>query len=87
MNLIHVIGTQMIPIAVPILIALLKTKVLPSVPGWALPILAGVLGPAIDFLLAVLASKAADPVKGALYALAGVGIREVYDQGKKALAG
>jgi len=86
MELFHLIGQQMIPVLVPTVIAFLKTKVMPSLPAWTIPILAGVLGPAIDFALAFLASKTADPKLGLLYGLAGVGIREVYDQGKKALA-
>ena len=87
MDILHQIGQPLILVLVPLIVAFLKTKVLPTVPPLLLPVLAAVIGPLLDLLLAFLAAKAADPAKGAIYALAGIGLREIVDQGKKAISG
>lgn len=73
---------KLIPLAVPVLIAVAK-YFLPRVPLWLLPILAPVLGALIDFLTALATGNAANPLIGALFGSAGVGVRELLDQVKQ----
>ena len=82
-SLISMLGPAIIPILVPVLVAAFKTKVYPKIPSWATPLLAVITGPIIDFLLAAVTARAADPKFGVLYGLAGIGIREVLDQTRK----
>lgn len=74
----------LIPVAVPILIFGIK-KAFGMLPGWLLPIIAPILGGVADALLAWASGGAANPLLGAVLGSAGVGLREVVDQGKKAL--
>jgi hypothetical protein len=82
--IVNQIGLPLIAVLVPIAVAAFK-KLLPSVPSWALPLLAPVLGAAGDLLLGLLAGVPSNGAVGALAGLAGVGVREVVDQAKKAL--
>jgi hypothetical protein len=83
-KIISDVGLPLIAVAVPLAVAALK-KLLPSVPSWALPLLAPILGAAGDAVLALLAGVPVTGWQGALAGLAGVGVREVVDQAKKAL--
>ena len=76
---------SLIPLLVPIVVAVLK-KLLPFVPGWALPILAPALGALIDWIGALATGHAANPIVAALLGSAGVGVREIYDQVKQKIA-
>lgn len=75
-----------IPIIVPGIIALIKWAI-PSVPKAFLPILAPILGAAIDLLghFAGLAGTGTG-MTGAILGAAGVAVREAYDQTRKALS-
>jgi hypothetical protein len=70
---------MLVGIAVPLLIALAKQEI-PKLPGWALPILAPLLGAGADYLLGLAGMNNAGPLIGAAYGLAGVGLREIKDQ-------
>ena len=83
--LIQSIGLPLIMALVPILVGLFK-KSIPSIPKWALPILAGVLGAPLDQGIALLTGMEAHGVAAVVAGLAGVGLREVSDQSRKALA-
>lgn len=76
-------GPGFIAAVVPVLVALYK-RALPDLPTWLTPIIAVVLGPTVEFGLGWLASVPATGVKGALAGLAGIGVRELYDQIKQA---
>lgn len=64
----------------PVLVAMVK-KATDKLPSWSLPVLSTVLGAIMSAL------SGGDLVAGAAAGLAGVGIREVVDQGKKAVNG
>jgi hypothetical protein len=72
------------PVVVPMLIALVK-KVLPQVPSWALPIIAPLLGVALEVINSLATTQAANFWAAAALGLAGIGVREVADQVKKAV--
>lgn len=82
--LVNQVGLPLIALVVPVIVAAFK-KMLPKVPSWALPLLAPILGAAGDAILAVLAGVPMTGWQGALAGLAGVGVREVVDQTKKAI--
>lgn len=84
-DLIQAISQPAIALAVPLIVAALK-RFVERIPVWLLPILAGALGPGVDQLLALIASTPAQGTKAVLLGLAGVGVREVYDQARKAMA-
>lgn len=69
---------KILAILSPVLVSLLK-KVISSVPKWALPILSVVLGAALS------AVTGGDLAVGGAAGLAGIGVREALDQGKKAV--
>lgn len=72
----------MIPIAVPMLIAALKT--LPKqIPTKFYPWLAPLIGAAIDILMNVTGIGDGIGGVGAVLGIAGVGVREMVDTGKK----
>ncbi len=71
--------TWLTPILVPLLIVGVK-KVLPSLPGWTLPIIAPVLGIVIDLVNTATTSHAGNMGIAAALGLAGVGLREIKDQ-------
>jgi len=85
--LVKQIGLPMVALLVPLIVALFKTKIMPSVPVWLIPILAMILGPLGEFAVAKLSGGTWTGVAGALAGLAGVGVREIVDQMKKALTG
>jgi hypothetical protein len=72
----------MIPVLVPVIIAAVKWA-LPKVPAVALPILAPVLGAAMEIVLHFAGVSGSNGVLGAVLGAAGVGLREVIDQIKK----
>lgn len=74
-----------IPVAVPFIVALGKFFI-PKLPSWSLPILAPALGALIDYITAKTTGGTFSPVTSALLGSAGVGIREILDQIKKATA-
>jgi hypothetical protein len=69
----------LIPVAVPVLIALLKL-VAPNLPTLWLPILAPILGAGADIALHYAGVSTLGAVWGALLGSAGVGLREIHDQ-------
>ncbi len=73
---------MLIPVVVPLLIAGIK-KVLPKIPGWMLPVLAPLLGAAVDIASFYATGQSLGPVWGAALGSAGVGLREVVDQLKQ----
>ncbi len=72
----------LIPVLVPVLIAGVKW-LLPKIPAVALPILAPVLGAALDIVLHYAGATGSNGLLGAVLGAAGVGLREVVDQVKK----
>lgn len=66
--------------AVPLVVAGIKKKLA----TWLIPILATFLGVAADFLAAYALNKPVTPMLGAIFGLAGVGLREIVDQLRKA---
>ena len=72
------LAALLIPVLVPFLIAGIKALI-PKLPTWILPILAPILG-----ALSAAVSGVADPGTGAVLGLAGIGVREVADQTRKA---
>lgn len=85
--IVNQIGLPLLAVVVPLIIAVFKAKIpwLTEKAPWALPLLAPVIGAAGDFLLGLLAGVPSTGLGGALAGLAGVGVREVVDQAKKAL--
>lgn len=75
----------LIPVLVPVVIALLKWAV-GRMPKWLLPILAPLLGAAADIASSYATGTALGPVWAAALGLAGVGLREIVDQARKAVA-
>ena len=69
----------LIPIVVPLVLAGLK-RLAPSLPSWLLPVLAPFLG-----ALSAGLSGVTDVGTGAVLGAAGVGLREVVDQSRKAI--
>lgn len=67
------------PVIVPLILAGVKS-VLPKLPSWTIPILAPVLGIAVDIVNSAATSHASNLWAAAALGLAGVGIREVKDQ-------
>ena len=76
----------LIPIAVPVAIALLK-KAAPKIPGWLLPIIAPLMGAAADIALNYAGVATLGAGWSALLGSAGVGLREVQDQLKSRVSG
>lgn len=77
------IGLMLIPIIVPIVIAVAKMFI-PKLPGWTLPILAPLLGAIADYLMT--GTFGQGTIMGAIAGSAGVGLREIADQVQKANA-
>lgn len=73
----------LIPIVVPILLAALKFA-FSALPSWLIPILAPVLGGLGDAAIAFASGTPSNLVLGAALGSAGVGVRELVDQVKKA---
>ena len=84
-QLVQQIGLPIVALLVPLLVQLFKTRIVPSIPIWLIPILAMVLGPLGEFVVTKLSGTAMTGWAGALAGLAGVGVREIVDQLKKAL--
>lgn len=76
------IWLAIIPIVTPLIIAGIKWGI-PRVPTKLLPILAPILGMALDLVLHFAAGTNLNPTAGALLGMAGVGLREAVDQVKK----
>lgn len=72
----------LITVLVPLLLAAAK-KLFPELPGTVLPVLAPVLGAALEFALSRLGLDGGGTLTGAVAGGAGVGLREVVDQSKK----
>jgi hypothetical protein len=72
----------LIPVAVPVVIAGVKLA-LPKIPSVVLPVLAPVLGAALEIVLHYSGLVDGNGVLGAVLGAAGVGLREVVDQVKK----
>ena len=75
--------TQLILVLVPILLYGMKL-VVPMIPKWLIPILAPILGAALDILNSYLTGHSLSPMTGAVLGGLGVWLREVIDQVKKA---
>lgn len=76
----------LIPVLAPLLIAGGKLLI-PRIPRWLLPILAPLLGGALDALAAYATGGTANPVLALALGSAGVGLREIVDQLKRTAAG
>ena len=76
----------LIPVLVPLLIAGLKLG-LGFLPTWILPLLAPILGGALDAGIAWATGHASNPIAGAILGSAGVGLREAIDQVKQKATG
>jgi MFS superfamily sulfate permease-like transporter len=74
----------LIPVLTTMFIALLK-KILPKIPSYYLPWVAPLIGAAADIIMFYSAGVGAgNGLVGGILGSAGVGLREIYDQGKKA---
>lgn len=72
---------------VPLLVQGVKLYVVPKIPGWLLPVLAGALGPALDQVAVALSGAPGSPALAVAYGLGGVGVRELLNQIGKAAGG
>ena len=72
----------LIAVAVPAIIAGLKSWI-PKMPTWMLPVLAPILGAALDLVMQLSGSPTSGVVNSALLGSAGVGLRELQDQLKQ----
>lgn len=70
------------PVLVPLLIAGVK-KVIPMIPTLFLPLIAPVLGIAIDYAAHLASGHATNTIVAAALGLVGVGLREIVDQTKQ----
>lgn len=75
--------TWAIPVVVPLVLAGVK-KIMPKLPGGALPILAAILGGVIDYANHVATGHASNTLTAVALGLAGVGLREVKEAVLKA---
>lgn len=75
--------TWITPILVPLLIAGVK-QVLPKIPRSVLPVLGPILGAAIDIINHYATGAATNTWAALALGAAGVGVREIYDQVKRA---
>jgi uncharacterized YccA/Bax inhibitor family protein len=82
-ELINAIGMPLIVIAVPLVVAFLKSM-FTKLPAMLIPIIAALLGPVGDFALQLISSYQGIGWTAALLGVAGVGVREIFDQLKKA---
>jgi len=84
-ELITQLGPLLLAVVVPIIIAGVK-KVVPLIPGWLIPIIAPAVGYLANLISGLLGGVKTDSAfAAALLGLAGVGIREIFDQIKKVL--
>jgi hypothetical protein len=74
------------PFVVPVLVAVAK-QLPTALPSWTLPILAVVLGAAIDGINQVVTGQSVGVLSGAALGAAGIGVREVVDQLSKGVKG
>lgn len=81
---IQSIGMPVIAVLVPLAIAGLK-KIIPSIPKFAVPIIATLIGPLFDLGISYIVGVPSTGILGAVAGLAGVGLREIKDQAQKAL--
>ena len=84
--LISQLITYLTPMLVPLVLAAAK-KGIGALPSWLIPILAPILGAVLDVVNAQLTGFSGGGMLGAILGAAGVGLREIIDQLKKALAG
>lgn len=85
-SLLVTLMTPAIVVAVPLLVALLK-RMIPAKWSPLYPVLAGALGPLLEYAGTYVTGMAAQPGNGLLMGMAGVALREVVDQFKKVRAG
>ncbi|GAB4377514.1 MAG: hypothetical protein Kow00114_41830 [Kiloniellaceae bacterium] len=78
-DLLSQIGTPLIAVIVPLVIAVAK-MIIPKIPKQMLPIIAGALGPAVELAIVQLNGSEFTGTAGVAAGLAGVGLREVWDQ-------
>jgi len=83
-ELVQQIGVPLIAVIVPLLIALFK-KIVPSLPTFAIPIIALGMGPLFDAGISWVTGLQGTGMTAVLYGLAGVGLRELKDQLQKAI--
>lgn len=69
--------------AVPIIVAGIK-RFIPERLSFVIPLLAGALGPLLDFISLKTTGVSAGTGAAVAYGLAGVGVREIIDQLRKA---
>lgn len=69
----------LIPIIVPLILSAVK-RLIPKIPGWWLPILAPLLGAAVDMAGYYAGVQTLGPAWSAALGSAGVGLREIADQ-------
>lgn len=73
----------LIPVLTPVVIAAVK-RLIARIPTMWLPVLAPFVGGLLDAALAYASGNPVNPLFGAALGLAGVGVREIVDQAKKA---
>lgn len=82
-------ATQLVQLLIPMVVVPMLTWgvkwALPKIPTFLLPILAPVLGLSVDFGLSYL-TNSGNPLYGAIAGSAGVGLREIVDQVRRAAA-
>ena len=78
-----VLVTPVIVAVIPVLVALSK-RLIPAKYAVFYPVLATVLGPALDYLSTWLSAAPASPGRGVLMGMAAVALREVIGQLRKA---
>ena len=78
------LSTPVIIALVPILVMLIK-KLIPDRLTWLIPLIATALGPVLDFLQSTFTTVAPTSARAIGLGLAGIGIRELIDQIRKAM--
>ena len=86
-SLINQIGLPIVAVLVPLIVQIFKTKLMPNIPTWLIPILALILGPLGELAVAKLSGTGWTGAAGAVAGLAGVGVRELFNQIGKAIKG
>ena len=74
------------PVIVPLVLSL-EAKITAKIPSWLKPIIATLIGVAVDTANHFITGHAFSPATGAILGAAGVGVREIVDQTKQQLTG
>lgn len=80
----NLVVISLVPVIAPLATALVKWLT-PRIPPWALPTLCAALGTLATYIATATTSADLNPWLGILLGVAGIGVREILDQTKKAI--